>query len=103
MSKYRVQWIKGQPYIEHGEVVISGKKRQIKRIKWPSEKKTREHTSGYDSIKIALEKDILNTASMFGDGFFRPKERDPEPWTMAKCIAKTVRLARKLKKYNLLK
>ncbi len=99
MRKYRVEWKKGQPYIEHGEVVISGKKRQIKRIKWPSESKTKEHTSGFDSIKEALEKDIIHSARLFGDSIFSREK--PNSWLMAKCINKTLRLARKLQKYNL--
>ena len=101
MVKYRVIWEKGQPSIEHGEIVISGKKRQIKRIKWPSEKATKEHTSGYDSIKEAIEKDILDSARLFGVGIFQSK--NPEPWRMVYCINRTVRLARKLQKYNLMK
>lgn len=99
MAKYRVIWKEGEPFIEHGEVVVSGKKRQIKRIKWPSEDKTKEHTSGFDSIKKALDNDILVTARLFGGMFSR---RKPEPWKMARCISKTVRLARKLQKHNLL-
>jgi len=93
---YRINWKSGVPYVEHGEEVISGKKRKISRIKWPSEEKLSDFGTGRKTLKEAFEKDILETCSIFGENLF--SKRKPEPWQVVSCISKINRLYNKLKK-----
>jgi len=102
MTVYRVVWKKGQPYIEHGVIVVVGTKKKIRKIKWPSEEKNKEFSSGFNSIKEAIESDIFDIASYFGDRTFLGREnKHANAWNLAMCINRNTRLYRKLKRHNL--
>ena len=97
---YRVRWKDAQPYIEHGEIVIVGKKRQQRRIQWPSEEKLLEFSSGQETIKEAIEQEILEIAFDNGKGYW-PVQKKGQPWTLSNAIIKIRRLTRKLQKFHL--
>ena len=101
---YRVKWKNGQPFIEHGEIIITGTKKQSRRIMWPSNTKMEAFSSGHDSIKKAVEADIFRIASLFGEfGFGYRKNVHASAWNIANCIIELMRLCRKMEKHNLIK
>lgn len=102
MSVYRINWRKGEPFVEAGDIVIVGKKKKIRKIKWPSEEKNKSYSSGFNSIKEALEAEILFIADLFGSSIFA-KTGKPDPWILATCIVKIIRLYRRLEKHHLVK
>src|SRR3990167_4360799 len=99
---YRVNWKDGVPYIEIGHIIDVGRKRKTQKIQWPSEPAKLPLSTGSSTIKKALEKDILDTALLFGDPLLPIEEFMPEPWILARCIWEIMRLRHKLKKHNLI-
>lgn len=102
MSAYRINWKKGEPFVEAGDIVIVGNKKKIRKIKWPSEEKNKNFSSGFNSINEAIEAEILFIADLFGKSIFA-KSGKPDPWILAKCITKIIRLYRRLEKHHLVK
>ncbi len=99
---YRVGWKGGIPYIEHGKIIVVGKKRNTKKIKWQSCEKSSPLQSGYSSIRKALKEDILDTAGLYGryDWIGHRNVRE-DVNTLIYAINKTRRLYEKLKKHHL--
>lgn len=99
---YRVNWKIGVPYIEPGKIVVVGRKRNTKKIKWPSCKKSKPLKTGYSSIGEAIKNDIFDTARLFGeyDSLGRIN-RKADVDKLVYVICKTQRLFRKLEKHHL--
>lgn len=102
MTMYRVKWCKGVPHIEAGSIVLCGTKKSIRRIKFPSEKKLMSFCDGSETIADAIKADMLDVADRFGPVHSsKYRYRKPDPWLMASCIVRLLRLHRKLKKHGL--
>jgi hypothetical protein len=101
MRAYRILWSNGQPHIEAGQIVQVGSKKRIRRITWPSEKKTRPFSSGAESIRKALEAEILDVAAHYGRNIFQRVHKEA-PWMMLDCMRKLMRLRDRLQAHNLL-
>jgi hypothetical protein len=98
---YRVNWRKGIPYIEIGEIRIVGKK-GIRKIKWPSEEKLLHISSGSEKIKEAIVEEIYVVSNNYGRYAIFEDNKNKDAWLLMSCIIRIRRLYRKLKKHHLI-
>jgi len=95
---YRVMWKAGIPYIHHGKIVESGKKRikqyaEFNGVKYPL-------TPSVVSIMAAIEAEILECADECRLSW-RPHYQPGKPWRLARCIAELTRLYARCRKRHL--
>ncbi len=94
---YRVIWKNGNPHIQAGQLLATGKQQKARASLFDGER-----FSGYTAeptMQAAIERELIECADKYGHGFgFQNKRR---PWSLVYTVTRLWRLYRKLQKHGL--
>ncbi len=100
---YLVGWRNGYPFIKTGRIVQVGKTNRSLRLKMDTDGYVSSYL-GSSSIQEAIEKEMLSVSSKYGNGNggIMRDEGEGKPWLMLKLLVRINRLAKKLRRHNLI-
>jgi len=97
ISYMRVSWMDGIPYLEFGEHVGVSKGGKRIYIQWARGERQTVYAEGADNyrcLKKAIAHELLCLAHQAGGNIFVSESDRIGPFSMAKCVARVMRLYR---------